>query len=38
LSLSFPFFAFKVLQVVISQSTRNSEKYFMWSNAVFASP
>jgi len=24
-----------VLQAVISQSTYNSEKYFMWSNMVF---
>jgi len=33
----FHFYTFKVLQAVISQNTRNSEKYFMWSNVIFAS-
>jgi len=33
----FYFYAFKVLQAVISQSTHNSEKYFMWSIVDFAS-
>jgi len=26
-----------MLQAIISQKTHNSEKYFMWSNVVFAS-